>query len=119
MFAAMPFASRQPGWRWRRARALPRNRCVLVFVDGTRHTPRRAASAARGDGGGGDAAEPLGCHPPMDKERLSCGVSVVATGLQRHGEGARSFNDFDRSANRKTELAVSAPLTDGDFGKPR
>ena len=85
---------------------------------GTRHTPRRAASAARGDGGGGDAAEPLGCHPPMDKERLSCGVSVVATGLQRHGEGARLFNDFDRSANRKTELAVSAPLIDGDFGKP-
>jgi hypothetical protein len=27
------------------------------------------------------------------------------------------FNDFDGTANRKIELAVSAPLIDGDFGK--
>ena len=27
------------------------------------------------------------------------------------------FNDFDGTADRKIELAVSAPLIDGDFGK--
>jgi hypothetical protein len=27
------------------------------------------------------------------------------------------FNDFDGTANRKIELAVSAPLIDGDFSK--
>jgi len=29
-----------------------------------------------------------------------------------------SSDDFDRNANRKTELTVRAPLIDGDFGEP-
>jgi hypothetical protein len=42
------------------------------------------------------------------------------TGVElRHGHFLlRSSDDLDRSADREAELAIRAPLIDGDFNKP-
>jgi hypothetical protein len=42
---------------------------------------------------------------------VGCCLRVKAAGL-------RSYDDLDRTADGKTEIAVRPPLVDGEFGKP-